>query len=115
MEQHDLWRNLTGTACVLGLAITSLSINSTPVVESLSGPSVANYSVIDKQAYNSSTNFINTEINNNYVECKDSRLEAEAENLFGRMRVATAEESESVNNYVKSISKNTGVNFFDLC
>lgn len=35
--------------------------------------------------------------------------------LFGDMRDATAEESASVENYVKSISKDMGVNFFDLC
>ena len=115
MEKHDLWRNLTGTACVLGLAITPMSINSTPVVGSLSVPPVANYSVVDEQAYNSSVNFITAEVSNIYVERKDSKLEAEAESLFGEMREATDEESESINNYVKSISKNTGVNFFDLC
>lgn len=31
------------------------------------------------------------------------------------MRDATKQEQESINNYIKSISKDTGVNFFDLC
>lgn len=31
------------------------------------------------------------------------------------MRDATKQEQESVNNYIRSISKDTGVNFFDLC
>ena len=44
-----------------------------------------------------------------------SRLEADATALFGTMRDATSEEQEGVNNYIKSISKDTGVNFFDLC
>ena len=44
-----------------------------------------------------------------------SRLEEEATALFGTMRDATHEEQEGVNNYIKSISKDTEVNFFDLC
>lgn len=53
---------------------------------------------------------------NIYVEQKlTTRLEIEATSLFGTMRDATLEERASVNNYIKSISKDTGVNFFDLC
>ena len=44
-----------------------------------------------------------------------TRLEKEANALFGTMRDATPEEQASVNKYIKSISKNTGVKFFDLC
>lgn len=53
----------------------------------LSQPS-AFYSGIDEQEYNLATS---------------------------RMRDATKEEEEGVANYVRSISKGTGVNFFDLC
>ena len=44
-----------------------------------------------------------------------TKLEKEARELFGYMREATKEESASVNNYIKTISKETGVKFFDLC
>lgn len=46
---------------------------------------------------------------------KYTRLEKEANALFGTMRDATPEEQASVNKYIKNISKNTGVKFFDLC
>ena len=35
--------------------------------------------------------------------------------LFGDMRDATPEEQASVDRYIQSISKDTGVSFFDLC
>ena len=54
-------------------------------------------------------------INLIYIKTQRNNLEAEAKSLFGDMRDATAEESASVENYVKSISKDMGVNFFDLC
>ena len=44
-----------------------------------------------------------------------STLGTEANSLFEIMRDATPEEQVSVNKYIKSISKDTGVNFFDLC
>ena len=36
-----------------------------------------------------------------------------AEELFGEMRDLTEEERESYNEYLKSISKPTGINFWD--
>lgn len=44
-------------------------------------------------------------------EVKESKLEYE---ILGQMRDATTAERESVNEYVKSISKKTGKNFFDF-
>lgn len=38
----------------------------------------------------------------------------EAEEIFGEMRDTTPEEQASINTYIKSISKDTGVNIFDL-
>lgn len=40
--------------------------------------------------------------------------QADFSDLFDNMREATHEENESINNYIKSISKPTGVNFYDL-
>lgn len=115
MEQKELWKNITGTACVLGLALSTMSINSTKVVRMINDLPVANYGYIDEQAHNSTNNVFYSEPKNVYVENKATHLETEAEALFGKMRAATAEESASVNSYIRSISKDTGVNFFDLC
>ncbi len=115
MEQIDLWKNITGTVCVFGLALSTMSINSTQPVGTISDVPIANYGNINEQAYNSTNNVLYSETSNVYVENKTTHLEIEAESLFGKMRAATAEESESVNNYIRSISKDTGVNFFDLC
>lgn len=41
------------------------------------------------------------------------KIERKAENWFGPMREATHEEQQSVEDYVESISVNTGVKFFD--
>lgn len=43
-----------------------------------------------------------------------NKMIEEVEELFGKMRDATSEEQENINNYLKSISTPTGVNFFDL-
>ena len=42
------------------------------------------------------------------------RLIEKAKELFGEMRDATPEEQECINNYIKDISTQTGVNIFDL-
>ena len=52
---------------------------------------------------------------NIYKQKKVRNLDKEAGELFGNMRDATTEARESIDNYIKDISKNTGVNFFDLC
>ena len=73
----------------------------------------ANYSFFNSLE-NSSISYAS--LNNNFSELKpSSRLEKEAIALFGGMRDASLEEQSSVNKYIVSISKKTGVNFFDLC
>ena len=52
---------------------------------------------------------------NTYIQKKMSKIEKEAHRLFGSMRPATPEELKSVQDYISSISKKTGVNFWDLC
>lgn len=113
MEQKNFLKNVSGTVCVVGLALSTMSLNSTMVVDGDYKIPSANYSYYN---YNeSSTNPYNI-ANNIYLESNSvTKLEAEASALFGTMRDATAEEQEGVNNYIKSISKDTGVNFFDLC
>ncbi len=115
MEQGDLWKNITGTACVLGLAFSTMSINSTQLVSYVNDVPNANYRYLEEKAYNSTNNMLYSEKGNVYVEKQTNQLETEAEYLFGKMREATAEESASVNEYIRNISKDTGVNFFELC
>ena len=111
MEQKGSIRNISGTACVLGLALSTMSVNSTMVVNGNYEVPKANYNYYDE----TSTNPFSVEISNVYEQKTSTRLEDEAKVLFGSMRDATSEEQASVNNYIKSIAKDTGVNFFDLC
>lgn len=46
------------------------------------------------------------------ITAAKGKIEKEAENWLGPMREATHEEQQSVENYIKSISVNTGVKFF---
>lgn len=50
-----------------------------------------------------------------YIDKENTRLERMAKESFGEMRDATKEELESVDRYIKSISKPTGIDFFSLC
>lgn len=115
MEQKELWKNITNTVCVLGLATSLMNINNTRVISSVSGSFAGNYGSMDIQTYNSTGNIAYAEANNVDHKKRENKLMTEAEALFGQMREATPEESTSVNKYIKSISKSTGVNFFDLC
>ncbi len=113
MEQKNFVRNISGTACVLGLALSTMSANSTMVVNVNSNYEIqkANYSYYDE----SLTNPLAVDFSNIYKTNLPTRLEKEANTLFGEMRNATPEEQESINKYIKSISRDTGVNFFDIC
>ena len=48
------------------------------------------------------------------MRSKGGWLVKEAEAAFGKMRNATKEEQESVYRYIRSISQDTGENFFDI-
>ena len=111
MEQKGFIRNISGTACVLGLALSTMSINSTMLVNGNYEVQKANYSYYDE----TSTNPFSIESSNVYEQKTSTRLDDEAKAWFGTMRDATSEEQASVNNYIKSIAIDTGVNFFDLC
>ena len=52
----------------------------------------------------------NQHINSN----KNRNLDEVSTELFGKMRDATEEERKSVDAYIRSVSKPTGINFFDL-
>ncbi|GEM_PF-918328 len=110
MKQKNIIKNISNTACAL-LAASTMSISNTMVV------SGSNFDL------NISYNYANMQFNknsNNVVKRmpksrKKLGIELEADSLFGAMRDATKEEQESVEKYIDSISKDTGVNFFDLC
>ena len=113
MEQKRFIKNISGTACVIGLALSTMNANSTMVVNGNYQIPSAHYRDYKENSSNSHNIIVTSNI---YYEQKvKSRLEDEATELFGTMRDATSEERESVNKYIKNISKDTGVNFFDLC
>lgn len=111
MEQGGFIRNISGTACAIGLAFSTIGVTNTMVVN-------IDYKVpspVYRDCNKTSTNlYNNTEIGNSYSQ-KTTRLEQCAMELFGDMRDATPEEQASVDRYIQSISKDTGVSFFDLC
>ena len=113
MEQKDFLRNISGTACLVSIALSAMSMNTTMVINGDYKIPDINYSVHDF-AENASKSYGNLD-NNHYEINSESRLMAEAEFLFGTMRDATPEEQDGVNKYIRSISKDMGVNFFDLC
>lgn len=112
MEQNGLIRNISGTVCVIGLALSTINVNSTMVIN-------GDYNIpyVGNSYFNENSSAPYSFVDSNiYFDRKSSnRLEEEANALFGSMRNATMEEQESVNKYIKSISKETGVNFFDIC
>ena len=112
MEQNALKKNLTGTVIVVGVTLSAMSFNSTQIVDNYNISHVGQG--IYTEALNTSAMTRLYEVNNAYSD-KGNKLDREAKELFGEMREATSEELDSVRNYVKSISKKTGVNFFDLC
>lgn len=117
MEQSGLRKNFTGTILMLSLAV-SMNLNSTQTISSLSAIPFANYSFLNERSYNATAHLLENngnKVNNVYVGKKRNHLQEESERLFGQMRSATAQESASVNNYIRSISKDTGVSFYNLC
>lgn len=109
MKQNGKWKGITNTACVVGLAISTMSLNGTMLINGNYELSKSAYH-IDYETTSNTTNIVN----NIYVQKKPD-FHKEAESLFGVMRDATKEEQESISNYINSIAVDTGVNFFDLC
>ncbi len=114
MEQKNFIRNISGTACLLSFALSTISANSTiPVnINDNYKIQIANHRYYDDKYL---TNPFKIDVNNIYKTNSSTRLEKIANELFGEMRDATPEEQASINNYIKKISKDTGVNFFDIC
>lgn len=88
-----------------------MSVNSTMVVNGNYEIQQANYSYSDEY----STNPFPVDVRSINKTNTLTRLEETANTLFGEMRDATPKEQASINKYIKSISRDTGVNFFDIC
>lgn len=112
MKKNRYINNISSTVCVLGLALSSMSPNSTLVINTDYHFPSGNYSPFNEDIHSSSIAIMN---NARQIPKIPNRLEKESTELFGAMRDATEKERESVNRYIRSISKDTGVNFFDLC
>lgn len=112
MKKNRYINNISSTVCVLGLAFSSMSPNSTLVINTDYQFPSGNYSPFNEDIHSSSNAIMN---NARQIPKIPNRLEKESTELFGAMRDATEQERESVNRYIRSISKDTGVNFFDLC
>lgn len=115
MERNSFIRNATQTAIVFGITLSAMNGNSTLVVNTLPSDGILKKPAYYTEFVNPSTAYAaSLEMGNLYAQ-KDTSLEREARELFGVMRVASAAEVAGVKSYIKSISKDTGVNFFDLC
>lgn len=115
MEQRSVIRNVAGTALAFGLTFSVAGGSTGTLLIDGNGLSVAKYS-----EYNTESRFQINSVNqrpldNIYVQNKPRNLDKVAMEIFGEMRDATQEERDSVDRYIKSISRKTGVNFFDLC
>lgn len=111
MEQKSFFKNVTSTACVVGLALTTMSLNSTLLVSGNDELPMANYYNVDE----TSSQPLLSAVSNIYIDKRERNIDLEAEKMFGRMRDATQEEQECISKYINNIAEDTGVNFFDLC
>lgn len=115
MAGNIWWKNLTGTVCVLSLAFSSTDLNSTQLINGVEDILETAHTFNDVQEYVSINSVMSNRVDNIYIQPKRNKLDAEAQSLFGQMRCATVEEIAGVDAYIKDISKDTGVDFFDLC
>lgn len=104
--------NVANTILVAGMTVSI--INGTPVVSLNNDYGVISFYNEDKilGINNLSYNYVNK---NEYRQKSYSKVEQEAQELFGPMRDASEKEIKSVSSYFKRISKDTGVDFWDLC
>ena len=110
MEQKELLLNLTGTICVIGMALSTMSFNSTNTTQLIDNEPTSKYFFYNDQEINSTVTAIIDDSNHSVKS--DNRLLSFAESIFGSMRDATELEANSVNSYVDSISIDTGVSFY---
>ncbi len=114
LMQTTFVKNLTGTAIVVGMSLSTLSFNSSSMVNPIDANSLFHYDFHADTSHYSPSLDLKRDNWNIYV-ISHTKLDRESSLIFGKMREATKEEQLSVHNYVRDISIKTGVNFFDLC
>ena len=115
MQQANVIRNVAGTFLAIGLSV-SIAGNGTGTML-IHGNDYWMGSYREHEDFcNFQTNSVmRRDIDNIYVRKGTTNIDKVSGELFGDMRDATKEEREGVEQYIKSISKNTGVNFCDIC
>lgn len=108
------FKNITKTVVTIGLS-AALFNNSSTIMNNGGELSVNSNYCFEASGFQTNNNIISYESKNIFIESYKTPLEKEAFNNFGVMRDATKEEVDSVEQYIKSISKPTGKSFFDLC
>lgn len=114
LAQRKRYQNLTETFLVLGItAISTMPFSITPAVNSISDLISETYKTSEVRQYNQSTDtFSGDDFIFSIRQTHETQLDKTVKELFGEMRAATKEESESIKNYIQTIAKDTGVNFF---
>lgn len=115
MAQTNMFRDITSTVAMFGLTVVMLSQNNSSDITLENNLKLFSNNY---DCYFGKSN-INSLVRNEEFIVKKSLfsnpLNKLSFELFGHMREVTPEEKRNVTNYIKSISKPTGVNFFDLC
>ena len=112
---NDVLKSITGTT-VIALGITfSLACNNSFIVEGNDCLMPAYKMYSDNPEIDQNNLSYAYADKNIYIESKDTRLERIASETFGVMRDASKEETEGINRYINTISKETGVDFFSAC
>lgn len=115
MEQKNVIKNVTSTALAIGLSFSIAGNGNGTMLINGNDYFMKKHNGYEEVRHLPINSAVQKNIDNIYIQPKTRNLDKTAQELFGTMRDATKEERESVDNYIKSISKNTGVNFFDIC
>ena len=113
--EKEFIKNLTGTVCVVGMALNAMSYNNTQMLMNVKYDLSKKSGIYSDYEIDTYTTNVTKKRDHIFAVMNKNALMEEAESLFGKMRAASDEELESVNNYIKSISIETGVDFFALC
>lgn len=105
--------NVANTFLVAGMTLSMM--NSTPLTMFNDNYIQENNYYVENNNLGINNMSYNYKRTNVYYSNSSLKIEDEANALFGNMRDATVDELESVNNYILSISKETGVDFWSLC
>ena len=106
---NNTLKSLAESAILVGgLVSFTLCPNTSSVVYQIEKP---NYSYTQKVNTTSDSALLTSYM----VPSEKFDIEETADELFGKMRMATNEEQKAINDYLESVSTPLGVNFWDLC